>query len=144
MYLVSKNSIVYDLILNHGIYHSFLCFALLGYSYVIRKIDDYVENSNKEESKKTSTKTNKNFLEICKDQGFNLLKMRILVASVSVLSELLISHFSINKKGVKLQMPEHSKRILLFKELFLQTSWFSYVLLAFNTSYQNDSTEETI
>lgn len=36
MYVVSKNAILYDVVLNHILYHTILTPALLGYMYAIK------------------------------------------------------------------------------------------------------------
>lgn len=38
MYLVSKNAILYDLVLNHALYHTILTPILLSYMYFANKL----------------------------------------------------------------------------------------------------------
>ncbi len=38
MYLASKNAILYDIVLNHMLYHSLLTPALISYMYLANKL----------------------------------------------------------------------------------------------------------
>lgn len=45
MYVASKNAILYDVVLNHTLYHSILTPALIAYMFVAKKFVDNLDKN---------------------------------------------------------------------------------------------------
>jgi len=88
---------------------------VIGYSYAFRKLIV---------REKEGASIN-SIWEILSGISLGLLKTRVMISIVSILSEYWVTYFSLMKSGTTPHyvLPDGVKRFLLMKELILRTTW---------------------
>lgn len=117
MYVASKNAILYDIVLNHTLYHSLLTPLLLSYMYVANQFVKGSKFDQREGTIAQEKEKNNSLGQIMKDSALKLVQGRALISCVSILSEYWITYASLKKQGSKgtLSLPTNIKKLLMAK-----------------------------
>lgn len=118
MYLASKNAILYDVVLNHTLYHSLLTTALISYMYGAKTFIGNTKEKKRNMSDHTEKKLERNGLgAIFKESIVTLIQGRVLISCASILSEYGITYSSLKKQGSSstYSLPSNVKRLLMAK-----------------------------
>ena len=117
MYLASKNAILYDIVLNHVLFHSILTPMLITYMYFANNLIKGSELDQRKETIAESKKESNSLGHILKSSALNLIQGRAIISCASILSEYWISYASLKRQGSNstFSLPPGTKRLLLAK-----------------------------
>lgn len=102
MIIISRKALIYEIFLNQIAYQSIVCLILFGYSYGTRSVWD-------------REKRGRGMVEVLKESGLGLLKLRGLLGGISLLSEFWGLKWYMKEIDGKYEVSVGVKRSLLIK-----------------------------